>query len=157
MESAVFDVFHHLGATEEQLDFPVLYASAREGWASPELPPPGQRPPGASMAPLLAALAEHVPPPAGRVDAPFSFRVVMAEPHPFLGKIVTGRVHSGSVAVGDRVKVLSHKGARCLPGAAGRAGRVPLGWLAGWLAGWWVGGWVGLWVGLWVGGWAGGR
>jgi predicted membrane GTPase involved in stress response len=59
----VFDVFANLGASDDQLDFPVLYASAREGWASASLPPPGQPPPDASMAPLLEALVKYVPPP----------------------------------------------------------------------------------------------
>ncbi|KAL4439803.1 hypothetical protein ABPG75_002804 [Micractinium tetrahymenae] len=106
VESSVFDVFAHLGANDDQLDFPVLYASAREGWASRSLPPPGQAPADASMAPLLDTLLQHVPPPPAQHLNPFSFLVVMTERHPFLGKIVTGRVHSGSVAVGDKLKVL---------------------------------------------------
>ncbi|GAB4823663.1 hypothetical protein N2152v2_010709 [Parachlorella kessleri] len=110
VHSAAFDVFAHLGATEEQLDFPVLFASAREGWASTKLPPAGEAPPGASMAPLLDALIDHVPAPAGNLADPFSFLVVMTEKDPFLGKIVTGRIHSGSVAVGDRIKLLRHRG-----------------------------------------------
>jgi hypothetical protein len=64
--TALFDVFAQLGASEEQLDFPVLYASARQGWAATALPPPGSGPPApeaASMAPLLDALLAHVPPP----------------------------------------------------------------------------------------------
>ncbi|EFN51124.1 hypothetical protein CHLNCDRAFT_141310 [Chlorella variabilis] len=111
VESSVFDVFAHLGACNDQLDFPVLYASAREGWASPTLPPGGQAPAGASMAPLLEALLAHVPPPpSANLQDPFSFLVVMTERHSFLGKIVTGRVHSGTVALGDRVKVLWRDG-----------------------------------------------
>ncbi|KAI3431850.1 hypothetical protein D9Q98_010602 [Chlorella vulgaris] len=107
VESSVFDVFANLGASDDQLDFPVLYASAREGWASASLPPPGQPPPDASMAPLLEALVKYVPPPPSEsLQDPFSFLVVMTERHAFLGRIATGRVHSGSVAVGDRIKVL---------------------------------------------------
>eukprot|EP00887_Chlorella_sp_A99_P000494 scaffold17.g494.t1 len=109
VHSALFDVMAHLGASEEQLDFPVLYASAREGWATREPPPEGHAPPD-GMAPLLEALAEHVPAPRGSADAPFSMLVVMTERSPFLGKVVTGRVHSGSVGVGDRLKVLGHRG-----------------------------------------------
>ena len=113
MESAAFDVFAQLGASEEQLDFPVLYASAREGWATAAFPGEGAENLAAAaafgMTPLLEALVTHVPPPSGAVDAPFSFGVVMTERHPFLGKIVTGRIATGAVAVGDRLRVLGHE------------------------------------------------
>lgn len=65
VESDIFDLFASLGATEEQLDFPVLYASARQGWAATALPPPGRAPEGGSLAPLLDVILGHVPAPAG--------------------------------------------------------------------------------------------
>jgi GTP-binding protein len=113
VESAVFDAFAALGATDEQLDFPVLYASAREGWASASLPAAGaagDAARGEGMAPLLRALAAHVPPPAGLPTDPFAMLVVMTERDPFVGRIATGRIAAGSVAVGDRVRVLGHEG-----------------------------------------------
>ncbi|CAM8906152.1 unnamed protein product [Rhodiola kirilowii] len=74
VESLVFDLFANLGATEEQLDFPVLYASAKEGWASATYtkePPPDAR----NMAELLDAIVRHVQPPIADVDAPFQMLV----------------------------------------------------------------------------------
>jgi len=110
-ESAVFDTFAALDATEAQLDFPTLYSSAREGWASDYLPVGASAIEAAQsegMVPLLRALREHVPPPTGDPEAPFSMLVVMTERDQFLGRIATGRVASGSVSIGDRVKVVSH-------------------------------------------------
>ena len=110
-ESAVFDTFAALGATEEQLDFPTLYASAREGWASEAFPlgSAGMEAARAEgMAPLLRALRDNVPAPAVDPSAPFSMLVVMTERDSFLGRIATGRIASGSVTIGDKVKVISH-------------------------------------------------
>lgn len=110
-ESAVFDTFAALGATEEQLDFPTLYASAREGWASEALPMGAAAMEAAKeegMAPLLRTLRDRVPAPVVDPSAPFSMLVVMTERDSFLGRIATGRIASGSVSIGDRVKVVSH-------------------------------------------------
>lgn len=110
VESAAFDTFAELGASDEQLDFPVLYASAREGWAAAALPADPAAPGAASMAPLLDALISHVPPPPDRTAEPFSFLVVLTERDNFLGRVATGRIATGAVAVGDAVKVLRHTG-----------------------------------------------
>ncbi|CAM8934918.1 unnamed protein product [Rhodiola kirilowii] len=102
VESLVFDLFANLGATEEQLDFPVLYASAKEGWASTTYtkdPPSDAR----NMSELLDAIVRHVPPPAANVDAPFQMLVSMMEKDSYLGRILTGRVSSGVVRVGDKI------------------------------------------------------
>ncbi|KAF9588169.1 hypothetical protein IFM89_007858 [Coptis chinensis] len=109
VESLVFDLFANLGATEEQLDFPVLYASAKEGWASPSFtkdPPDTAR----NMSPLLDAIVNHVPPPTADIDAPFQMLVSMMERDFYLGRILTGRISSGIIRVGDRVHGLRHKG-----------------------------------------------
>ncbi|CAL8470047.1 g9589 [Coccomyxa elongata] len=121
VESNIFDLFAQMGATEEQLDFQVLYASAREGWASKSLPEQGSKPEGASVAPLLDAIVEHVPPPAGDPAAPFAMLVAMVEHDSFLGPIATGRVAAGTARTGDRVRVLHHTGA---PGEEGRLTKV---------------------------------
>ncbi|XP_059451482.1 uncharacterized protein LOC132182297 [Corylus avellana] len=110
VESLVFDLFANLGATEEQLDFPVLYASAKEGWASTSFtkdPPADAR----NMSELLDAVIRHVPPPAASIDAPFQMLVSMMERDFYLGRILTGRIYSGIVRVGDRVQGLRNKDA----------------------------------------------
>ncbi|KAL3154804.1 hypothetical protein ABBQ38_011348 [Trebouxia sp. C0009 RCD-2024] len=109
VQSNLFDLFAHLGATDDQLDFTTLYASAREGWASKELCV-GQAPENPSMDPLLDAILEHVPPPPGSPDGQFSMLVTMTERDSFLGRVATGRIASGQVKVGDKIKVLRHNG-----------------------------------------------
>ncbi|KAL5793683.1 hypothetical protein ACOSP7_002277 [Xanthoceras sorbifolium] len=102
VESLVFDLFANLGATEEQLDFPVLYASAKEGWASSTFtkdPPADAK----NMSQLLDAIIRHVPPPNASLDVPFQMLVSMMEKDFYLGRILTGRVSSGVIRVGDRV------------------------------------------------------
>lgn len=118
VESDIFDLFASLGATEEQLDFPVLYASARQGWAATSLPPPGQPPDPPSLTPLLDVILTHVPPPPVDRSAPFSMLVAMLARDPFVGRLATGRVHSGVARVGDKVHVLHHTGEK------GQEGRI---------------------------------
>ncbi|XP_020527980.1 uncharacterized protein LOC18442254 isoform X2 [Amborella trichopoda] len=102
VESLVFDLFANLGASEEQLDFPVFYASAKEGWASStftKAPADDVK----NMSPLLDAIIKYVPPPKTNVDAPFQMLVSMMERDFYLGRILTGRIYSGVIHVGDRV------------------------------------------------------
>ncbi|ESW04683.1 hypothetical protein PHAVU_011G116300 [Phaseolus vulgaris] len=108
VESLVFDLFANLGATEEQLDFPVLYASAKEGWASTTFTkdPPAET---KDMSQLLDAVVTHVPAPTANIDAPFQMLVSMMERDFYLGRILTGRISSGVVRVGDRVHGLRNK------------------------------------------------
>lgn len=110
VESAAFDAFAALGADDEQLDFPVLYASARQGWASRSLPAVEDMPAPDGMAPLLDALVDHVPPPTDRTQEPFSFLVVLTERDPYLGRVSTGRIASGGIRLGDTIKVIKHTG-----------------------------------------------
>ncbi|CAK9148425.1 unnamed protein product [Ilex paraguariensis] len=102
VESLVFDLFANLGASEEQLDFPVLYASAKEGWASSTF---NKNPSddAKDMSQLLDAIIGHVSPPTASLDAPFQMLVSMMERDFYLGRILTGRISSGVVRVGDRV------------------------------------------------------
>lgn len=102
VESLVFDLFANLGATEEQLDFPVLYASAKEGWASSTFTK-SPADDAKNMSELLDAIVRHVPPPTANLDTPFRMMVSMMEKDFYLGRILTGRVSSGVVRVGDRV------------------------------------------------------
>jgi GTP-binding protein len=101
---AVFDLFAALDANEEQLDFPVLYGSAKQGWiaASPDGPKE-------SIGPLLDTVLEHVAPPAID-DGPFRMLATTLEADPFLGRLLTGRIRSGAVKAGQTVKALSREG-----------------------------------------------
>lgn len=101
----VFDLFVALEANDEQLDFPVLYASAREGWAVQNLNEDKE-----SLAPLFQTIINHVSPPQAEIDAPFSMLVTTLEADPYLGRVLTGRVYGGSVQTNMAVKVLSPSG-----------------------------------------------
>jgi len=101
----VFDLFASLDASNEQLDFPILYGSAKEGWmaASPEGPK------DARMQPLFDLVLRHVAPP--HVEAgPFRLLGTILEANPYLGRVVTGRITSGTIAPNEMVKVLDHDG-----------------------------------------------
>ena len=100
-----FDLFVALGADEEQLDFPVLYGSAKQGWMATE-PDAG---PAAGMDALLDLIIAHVPPPRVE-DGPFRLLGTMIEADPYLGRLLTGRIVSGSVRANDPVKVLDREG-----------------------------------------------
>ncbi|OAY76005.1 GTP-binding protein TypA/BipA [Ananas comosus] len=102
VESLVFDLFANLGATEEQLDFPVLYASAKEGWASSTFTK-GPAEDARNMSALLDAIVKHVPPPNANLEAPFQMLVSMMERDFYLGRILTGRITSGIVHIGDKI------------------------------------------------------
>ncbi len=101
----VFDLFVSLDATDEQLDFPVLYASGRNGYASED---PDRR--EGNLIPLFEKIVEHVPPPALDVDAPFTFLVTLLDRDNFLGRILTGRVTSGTVKVNQAIHALDMDG-----------------------------------------------
>jgi GTP-binding protein len=102
--SEVFDLFASLDASEEQLDFPVIYGSAKEGWmaASPDGPKE-------SMAPLFDLVTSHVAPPATE-EGPLRLICTILEANPYLGRIVTGRITSGVIRPNQNVKVLDHRG-----------------------------------------------
>src|ERR1700677_1190591 len=101
----VFDLFAALDATEEQLDFPILYGSAKQGWMATTLE--GSHDDG--MAPLFDLVVRHVAPPVVE-DAPFRMLGTILEANPYLGRIVTGRIFSGSVKPNQPVKVLDRHG-----------------------------------------------
>ncbi|QXX75668.1 translational GTPase TypA [Methylovirgula sp. HY1] len=101
----VFDLFAALDATDEQLDFPILYGSAKQGWMaeSPDGPQDG-------MGPLFDLVLRHVPAPKIEEGA-FRMLGTLLEANPYLGRIVTGRVFSGSIKPNQTVKVLDRTGA----------------------------------------------
>jgi GTP-binding protein len=100
----VFDLFANLDANEDQLDFPILYGSAKEGWM-------GARPSGPKkdMAPLFDLVVRHFHPPV-TTDGPFRMLATTIEADPFLGRILTGRISSGVARPGQAVKALSRHG-----------------------------------------------
>jgi GTP-binding protein len=101
----VFDLFAALDASEDQLDFPILYGSAKEGWmaASPEGPK------DQGMAPLFDLVTRHVPEPTIE-EGPFRMLGTILEANPYLGRVVTGRISSGAVKPNQNVKVLDRTG-----------------------------------------------
>ncbi len=108
----VFDLFADLGASEAQMDFPLIIASAKEGWAREEHTPKGEpHHEGAALAPLFETIISHTPPPAGAgteaENQPFSLRAVMIERDPYLGRLLTGRIETGTVRPNMTIKSLS--------------------------------------------------
>ena len=101
----VFDLFAALEATDEQLDFPILYGSAKEGWMAAS----AEGPKNLGMQLLFDLVLKHVAPPKVQ-DGPFRLLGTILEANPYLGRIVTGRITSGSIAPNQPVKVLDHNG-----------------------------------------------
>ncbi|WP_174273716.1 translational GTPase TypA [Sphingomonas bacterium] len=101
----VFDLFVSLEATDEQLDFPVLYASGRNGYANED---PALR--EGTLAPMFEKIIEHVPPPSADPDGPFKFLVTLLDRDNFLGRILTGLVFSGSVKTNMPIHALDNDG-----------------------------------------------
>jgi GTP-binding protein len=101
----VFDLFVTLDASDEQLDFPVLYASGRNGYASTD---PDAR--EGNLTPMFETIVGHVPPPALNEDAPFTFLVTLLDRDNFLGRILTGRVNSGVVKLNQPIHALDNDG-----------------------------------------------
>ena len=101
----VFDLFAALDASEEQLDFPILYGSAKQGWMATTLE--GSHDDG--MQPLFDLILSHVKPPVVE-EGPFRLLGTILEANPYLGRIITGRITSGSVKPNQSVKVLDHDG-----------------------------------------------
>jgi len=102
----VFDLFAALDASEEQLDFPILYGSAKEGWMAESASGPKDQ----GMLPLFDLVLRHVAPPTIE-EGPFRLIGTILEANPYLGRIVTGRITSGTIKPNEMVKVLDHKGA----------------------------------------------
>ena len=102
-----FDLFDAMGATNEQLDFPHIYASGKNGWATMDLAKPND-----NLAPLFDLIVEHVPPPKAeqRKDEPFQMLSVLIENDPFLGRLLTGRIESGKATPGLAIHALGIDG-----------------------------------------------
>jgi GTP-binding protein len=100
----IFDLFAALDATDEQLDFPVVYGSGRDGWmaAAPEGP-------RTDLAPLFDLIIQHVPPPAVAAG-PFRMLATTLEADPYLGRVLTGRITSGGIKPNQTIKALRRDG-----------------------------------------------
>lgn len=117
VEAAVFDLFASLDASDEQLDFTTLYASAKQGWTAASLDAAGS----GDTRPLLDAIVSHVPPPRDAdTAAPFAFLAAMLSRDPYLGRIATGRVAAGAVVPGQRVVLVAADGSKRADGRVGK-------------------------------------
>ncbi len=102
-----FDLFAAIGATDEQLDFPHIYASGKNGWATLDMSQPND-----NLDPLFDLIVEHVPEPAAvkRAEEPFQMLAVLIESDPFLGRLLTGRIESGRAVPGMAIHALARDG-----------------------------------------------
>jgi GTP-binding protein len=101
----VFDLFAALDANDDQLDFPTLFASAKDGWAAEDLDDPHT-----DLAPLFDRIIAHVPPPKVDPDAPFSMLATTLDRDPYLGRVLTGRIYSGVARVNMPVRAMDRDG-----------------------------------------------
>ncbi len=98
----IFDLFVSLNANDEQLDFPVLYASGRNGWAVKEMTDEKK-----DLSPLFELILNYVPEPACDANAPFSMLATTLEANKFIGRLLTGKIQTGTLHVNDTVKILN--------------------------------------------------
>ena len=103
----VFDLFLELGADDEQLDFPIIYASAREGFARYNVEDTND-----GMEPLFKPIIDHVEPPKGYIDGPFQMLVTTLDSNAFVGKIAIGKVHRGTVKKNQNVTLVRQDGTK---------------------------------------------
>jgi GTP-binding protein len=103
----VFDLMVNLGATDEQLDFPYVYAAARDGYAISDLADPHD-----DLKPLFQLIVDHVPEPGGDADAPLQFQVATLDYSPYLGRVVIGRVFNGRIKRGMQAVACRADGGR---------------------------------------------
>jgi GTP-binding protein len=96
----IYDLFIDLDALEDQLDFPVLYTSAKAGTSATSMDTPGE-----DLRPLFEAIVDHVPPPKGDANTPLQMLVANLDASDYLGRIAVGRIFNGRVRVGDLVAV----------------------------------------------------
>lgn len=103
----VFELFLELGADDEQLDFPIIYASAREGFARYNVEDTND-----GMEPLFKTIIDHVEPPKGYIDGPFQMLVTTLDSNAFVGKIAIGKVHRGTVRKNQNVALVRQDGTK---------------------------------------------
>ena len=106
VHTEIFDMFSALGANDEQLDFPTMFAVGRDGWAVRDMEKDERK----DLSPLFDLIVSHVPAPAHDLDAPFTMLATTLESDPYLGRILTGRIQTGIARVNMPLKVLSRDG-----------------------------------------------
>jgi GTP-binding protein len=100
--NATFDLFDKLGASEQQLDFPIVYASGLEGWATLK---PGEK--SEDLAPLFEAIVQHVPPHEGDPNAPLQLQICSLDYNSFVGRIGIGRINAGTIKPASTVAMMA--------------------------------------------------
>jgi len=105
VHNMVFDLFAAIGASDEQLDFPTLFASSKQGWAAAHLDDERK-----DLAPLFDLIVRHVPPATGDAEAPFAMLATTLEYDSYLGRVLTGRIHAGTAKLNMHVRSLSPDG-----------------------------------------------
>ena len=101
----VFDLFVSLDATDEQLDFPIMYAAGRDGWCVKDLKDPKE-----DLHALLDLILDHVKPPKVEANKPFAMLSTLLDSDPYLGRCLVGRVEQGTAKVNDAVKAINLEG-----------------------------------------------
>ncbi|MBK6607138.1 MAG: translational GTPase TypA [Leptospiraceae bacterium] len=104
----VFDLFHDLGATDEQMDFPIIFASAKLGWAVNHI----EEAPGKNLEPLLDMVIKHVPLSTGDVKAPLQFQVTSLDYSEYVGRIAIGKIYQGTIRKGQDITLVTMKDAK---------------------------------------------
>jgi GTP-binding protein len=105
VHNMVFDLFAAIGATDEQLDFPTLFASSKQGWAAAHLDDERK-----DLAPLFDLIVRHVPISKGDAEAPFAMLATTLEYDSYVGRVLTGRIHSGTAKLNMHVRSMSPDG-----------------------------------------------
>ncbi|MCB1191847.1 MAG: translational GTPase TypA [Leptospiraceae bacterium] len=101
----VFDLFHDLDATDEQMDFPIIYTSAKQGWAVRDI----KSAPGKDLKPLLDLVIEHVKPSMGDKNKPLQFQTTTLDYNDYVGRIAIGKIHEGQIKRGQDVTLVRMK------------------------------------------------
>ncbi len=104
----VFDLFHDLGATDEQMDFPIIFSSAKLGWAVNHI----EEAPGKNLEPLLDMVLKHVPLSTGDVKAPLQFQVTSLDYSEYVGRIAIGKIYQGTIRKGQDITLVTMKDAK---------------------------------------------
>lgn len=105
VEGEIFDLFDALEATDEQMDFPYVYTSAKDSWAVHDIDDEKK-----DLSPLLSTIIKHIPPPPISENPHFSMLVSQIDVHPFFGTLLTGRVHSGEITTGQAIHAIDPEG-----------------------------------------------
>lgn len=101
----VLDLFLELGADDDQCEFPYLFASGLGGYAKTDLDQPGT-----DMQPLFESILRHIPPPVGDLEAPLQLQVTTLDYSEYLGRIVIGKIHNGTIKMGQQAALITEKG-----------------------------------------------